>query len=238
MIEPLKIHAQNADFWVFEKAAGVSFHSEQQAGLVVLAEKLVGEKLYPVHRLDKVTSGLILLARHRQAAAELTELFAQRQIQKFYLALSTVKPQKKQGWVKGEMIPSRRGAWRLTPEMDKPAVTYFYSQGYQNAGFRAFLLKPYTGKTHQLRVALKSISAPILGDVLYGAVAADRVYLHAYTLCFDLFGQHHRYQCFPQRGEVFSKLLALGLPDSWSEPEKMPWPQLIYSHDNGLEQDE
>ncbi len=52
-------------------------------------------------------------------------------------------------------------------------------------GRRAFLVKPFTGKTHQVRVALKSVSAAILGDELYQGTAADRLYLHAYALYFN-----------------------------------------------------
>ena len=54
---------------------------------------------------------------------------------------------------------------------------------------RLFILQPKTGKTHQLRVAMKSLGSPILGDALYGGDSADRTYLHAYQLSFDYFGQ-------------------------------------------------
>lgn len=182
MLNAFSVIAETPQFWVLNKAAGVSFHSEQGPGLVAQAEAQFAEKLYAVHRLDKVTSGLLILARQPAVAAALTQLFASRQITKCYLALSAAKPQKKQGWVKGAMQPARRGAWRLAETGAAPAVTYFVSQGYQDAPFRAFLLRPYTGKTHQLRVALKSVGAPILGDSLYGGAAADRVYLHACAL--------------------------------------------------------
>ena len=60
--------AETADFVLLNKAAGISFHSDDGPGLVVLAQQQLGYKLYPVHRLDKVTSGLIVLARSSAAA--------------------------------------------------------------------------------------------------------------------------------------------------------------------------
>lgn len=224
MSKVFSVIAETPQFWVLDKAAGVSFHSEQGPGLVALAEVQLGEKLYPVHRLDKVTSGLLLVARQPAAAAALTQLFASRQLSKCYLALSAAKPQKKQGWVKGAMQPARRGAWRLAQSGTTPAYTYFISQGYQDAPFRAFLLRPYTGKTHQLRVALKSVGAPILGDSLYGGDAADRVYLHACALSFSLFGEHYHFLSWPDSGSYFQQLFELGLPPEWLDPIRVPWP--------------
>lgn len=225
MTKPLDIIGQTADFVVLNKPAGLSFHSEDGPGLVVLAEQQLGEKLYAVHRLDKITSGLIMLARSSAAAAELTRQFSNRQIEKFYLALSCQKPLKKQGWVKGDMQSARRGAWRLTALQQQPAITYFVSQGFQDLPFRAFLLRPFTGKTHQLRVALKSQSAPILGDSLYGAAAADRVYLHAYALALEYGGVRYHYSVLPDSGEQFAALLTQGLPEQWQRPWLYPWPK-------------
>lgn len=225
MIEPLQIVGQTTDFVVLHKPAGLSFHSEDGPGLVVLAEQQLGEKLYAVHRLDKITSGLIILVRNSHAAAELTRQFSQRQIEKFYLALSEHKPLKKQGWVKGDMQPARRGAWRLMQTQLQPALTYFISQGFQDLPFRAFLLHPYTGKTHQLRVALKSQGAPILGDILYGANTSDRVYLHAYALALDYAGVRYQYRVLPESGEAFAALLAHGIPEQWYDPWHYSWPK-------------
>mgnify|MGYP005839682385 CR=1 FL=1 len=225
MISPLRIIDETADFVVFNKPAGLSFHSDDGPGLVVLAEQQLGAKLFAVHRLDKITSGLILLARTPEAAAELTRLFSQRQIEKCYLALSANKPKKKQGWVKGDMQPARRGAWRLTHTQQQPALTYFVSQGFEELPFRAFLLRPYTGKTHQLRVALKSVGAPILGDTLYGAELSDRVYLHAYALALDYAGQRYEYQVLPDEGSAFAAFLRQGLPAEWLAPWHYPWPK-------------
>jgi len=108
---PLTVIAEHSDFYVIEKPAGLNFHSEEGPGFVVLAEQQLSEKLFAVHRLDKVTSGLIILARSSQAAAEFTRLFTAHEVDKFYLALSDAKPKKKQGWIKGDMAKSRRSSF-------------------------------------------------------------------------------------------------------------------------------
>lgn len=222
---------EHADFVVLNKAENVSFHSEEGAGLVVQAAAQLGYALYPVHRLDKVTSGLILFARSAKAAAELSALFTTQSIQKFYLALSTGKNNKKQGWVKGDMAPARRGAYKLLSSHDNPAVSYFISAGFAEvqanlpARLRLYLIKPFTGKTHQIRVALKSVSAPILGDDLYQADAADRVYLHAYALCFDYENKHWRFVVNPDSGQYFlSAEVQQQLQTTWAEPWQLDWP--------------
>ncbi|WP_240221479.1 TIGR01621 family pseudouridine synthase [Rheinheimera hassiensis] len=216
--------AQTADFVVLNKAAGISFHSDDGPGLVVLAQQELGYKLYPVHRLDKVTSGLIVLARSSAAAAQLTQLFSTHQIEKYYLALSVAKPAKKQGWVKGDMASARRGAWKLLNSQHNPAVTYFISQGFAELPFRAFLVKPYSGKTHQIRVALKSVGAAIAGDTLYQAAAADRVYLHAYALHFFLHNTEYYYVQVPTEGALYQQLGQSGALDNWAQPWQLNWP--------------
>ena len=66
-----------------------------------------------------------------------------------------------------------------------------------------FLLKPQTGKTHQIRVAMKSICAPIVGDVLYGGTVSDRGYLHSIKLSFSHKGKKYEYINFPNVGKLF-----------------------------------
>ncbi|RZM83982.1 TIGR01621 family pseudouridine synthase [Pseudoalteromonas rubra] len=219
---PFEVIASHPDFVVAHKPAGVSFHSEQESGFVALLAEQLGEQLYPVHRLDKVTSGLLVLARSSDAAARLTERFTSRAVDKFYLALIDNKPKKKQGWVKGDMAKSRRGTYKLLTSQDNPAVTRFYSASIA-PGLRACLLKPYSGKTHQLRVALKSLSAPILGDVSYGGSEADRVYLHAYCLSFEWDNERMTFYALPQGGARFAELADTEVMQSWAKPRELEW---------------
>ncbi|GAB6034054.1 TIGR01621 family pseudouridine synthase [Galenea microaerophila] len=215
-----KIKLNHPDFYVIEKPAGLNFHSENgEMGFVVQCQQQLkelmdeGTELYPVHRLDKMTSGLVILAKNRVAAQKFQRLFAQKQIEKVYLALSAQKPKKKQGWIKGDMVPARRGSWKLTRTQHHPAITYFESQGLANekvpgfASLRLFYLYPKTGKTHQIRVALKSIGAPILGDERYAdkvsASKQDRGYLHAFGLKFEWAGEMISLYANPQEGVLF-----------------------------------
>ncbi|OSI10448.1 TIGR01621 family pseudouridine synthase [Neisseria zoodegmatis] len=182
---------RHADFVAINKPADVSVHQDQDSdGLTQqLAAQLCVSRVWLVHRLDKPTSGVLLLALNETAASVLAQQFAERTMQKTYIALSDRKPLKKQGWIKGGMEKSRRGTWKLTRSNEHTAVTEFKSSSAM-PGIRLFELHPHTGRTHQLRVALKSIGSPILGDTLYGGTPADRLFLHALNLSFDYHGEH------------------------------------------------
>jgi len=121
-------------------------------------------------------------------------MLAAKTVEKYYLALSPVKHNKKQGSIIGDMQKGRRGSYLITREKSNPAITRFFAKSIVNHnGLRYwfFVLKPDTGKTHQLRVALKSIGSPVLGDERYGQASADRGYLHAYKMRFELFGKKY-----------------------------------------------
>ncbi|WP_410497745.1 TIGR01621 family pseudouridine synthase [Chitinibacter sp. S2-10] len=222
-IQPIALLAEHDDFIVINKPAGLDFHqSENQSSLIDLVRAQTGiASLLTVHRLDKMTSGVLLLARSAEAARFFSELFAGHQIQKYYLALSDKKPAKKQGWIRGGMEKGRNGSWRLTRDGGQLAVTQFFSFGLGN-GLRLFLLKPLSGRTHQLRVAMKSLGSPILGDVRYGGSESDRGYLHAYCIQFELQGNTHRYFAPIETGLAFAdcqqQLAQL------REPWTLPWP--------------
>ena len=217
----LELVFENEKFIVFNKPAGLSFHSEVGEGFVVKAEKQMGIKLFSVHRLDKMTSGLLILAKSSQYANKITKLFETREIQKFYLAISVRKPKKKQGWIKGDMGAARRGSYKFLKTNDNPAITQFLSVSLRPHE-RFFLIKPHTGKTHQIRVALKSIGSPIAGDSRYAAVEEankeERGYLHAYALNFMLDEEVFSFVCEPKVGERFLSSECKDALNIWSNP--------------------
>ena len=200
----LDIIYQTDDFIIIYKPCGLSVHKDQsEIGLTtLLAEQLGIPQVWLVHRLDKVTSGLLILALNAESTAEFFRLFSEHHIQKTYLALSNQKPKKKQGLIVGDMQKSRNGAWKLCQSKENPAITRFESVSCE-PNLRLFILKPQTGKTHQLRVAMKSLGSPILGDTLYGKNTEniDRTYLHAARLQFEFKGQAFDVFIPPKEGE-------------------------------------
>lgn len=197
---------EHEDFFVFDKPAGSSFHSENGTGFFAQLQIChPAETLFPVHRLDRITSGLIIVARNKTAATELGQMFESRQIQKTYVALSDQTPSKKQGTVTGDMQRTRDGNWKLLRSRENPASTRFSSRAIA-PNLRLFILKPQTGRTHQLRVMMKALGSPIIGDARYGGTPSDRGYLHALQLTFDWRGENINVHCAPSSGELFHTL--------------------------------
>jgi tRNA pseudouridine32 synthase/23S rRNA pseudouridine746 synthase len=228
-----KIIAQYPDFIIVDKAAGINFHDEGDLGeglhakvKAYLSETNNSNELYPVHRLDKMTSGLLIFAKTRVCAQTFGELFKQHNIEKYYLALSDKKPTKKQGLIKGDMEKSRRGMFKLLRTVANPAITQFFSYGSDNKQ-RLFILKPHSGKTHQLRVALSSIGSPITGDPLYYTNSiADRGYLHAYALKFEYQGNSFEFLSKPSSGEFFISAQVDQQLQALKKPWLLNWPRL------------
>lgn len=176
----IAFHCESASAKTLEESGGRSI----QGFVSLVREHYPYETLYPVHRLDRVTSGLMVFAKTVEANSQLSKLFEQRKVKKHYLALSERKPKKKQGLISGDMVKARGGSYKLKQTHENPAVTRFQSK--KIGLLWGFLLKPETGKTHQLRVACKALGSPILGDERYGGAESDRCYLHSYRISFEL----------------------------------------------------
>lgn len=220
-----RVVADHDDFLLINKSPGANLHRNQRGRSLLdqLADDFPAHRLLLVHRLDDVTSGLLLLAKHSAAAAELAEQFRSRAVQKFYLAIADGKPRKKQGLIVGDLEKSRGGSYKLSRRTDNPSRTRFISASV-GAGQRLYLLRPETGKTHQLRVVLSSLGVPILGDRRYGGADSDRAYLHAWVLCFRYGGQDFRFQCAPTYGIRFQSPAVNEALRHWHEPWQLPWP--------------
>ncbi len=135
-----------------------------------------------VHRLDKETSGVLIAAKTSQAHARLIEQFSNRQVEKTYLAITTSNPGTCTVDHSIGRHPIHRKQMACSPD-GRNALTHFQSLA-QDGPYTLVLAKPHTGRTHQIRVHLKSLNCPVVGDNLYGAPKKNlnRHLLHAWEL--------------------------------------------------------
>ena len=135
-----------------------------------------------VHRLDRDTSGLLIIAKNSESAAHLQRQFAERTAKKTYIAITDGKPKLNAAKIDLPIgrNPSAPSTFRIDPN-GKPAQTTYYVLA-ENDTQSLVELKPTTGRTHQLRVHLAHLNAPILGDRVYGKSSDCRMMLHAQKL--------------------------------------------------------
>lgn len=159
---------------------------------------LAGQELQLVHRLDKDTSGILLIAKNAKSAEFLTDAFRKKTVKKTYLALVRGVLKKNEGTINiplRKQLVGKNEKVRPDYDMGKEAITEF--KLLQNFVDYALLeLRPLTGRTHQLRVHCKEIGHPILNDVKYGGTEVlrkdlcKRLCLHAYKIELeDYFGK-------------------------------------------------
>lgn len=140
-----------------------------------------------IHRLDRDTSGLIIGARNADTADSLKKQFAQRTVKKKYVAVVTGRPKVAAAEIDIPIIRNQAAPSTFkTDPQGKPAQTRYEVIAY-NETESLVVLNPKTGRTHQLRVHMRHIGTPIVGDRVYGK-ASDRMYLHAYSLEITLPG--------------------------------------------------
>jgi 23S rRNA pseudouridine1911/1915/1917 synthase len=182
---------------VVDKPAGVVVHpghGHEQGTLVqALDGRVAGgpDPLRPgvVHRLDRDTSGLLLLARSEPAWFALSELIRRRAVTREYLALVDGRPPARTGTIDAPLGRDRRTRTRMSPDTDDPrdAVTHFQLVEAL-AGTSLLRVRLETGRTHQIRAHLLAIGHPVVGDAEYGRRGGlpglGRQFLHAERLAF------------------------------------------------------
>jgi tRNA pseudouridine32 synthase / 23S rRNA pseudouridine746 synthase len=201
----LKILFEHDHFIIVNKPCGMASQGDRdQIGICARVKDEFGIDCFPCHRLDKATSGLMILATSVEANKIFSYMFAEKEMNKTYLAIAKGKPKKKQGKIVGDMDKSRRGQWRLLRTKENPAITTFNSISMGD-NRRLYVLTPKTGKTHQLRVALSSLGCAISGDTLYGGETLDQMHLHAYKLEFEYMSKQYSFKVEPE-SELFLRI--------------------------------
>jgi tRNA pseudouridine32 synthase/23S rRNA pseudouridine746 synthase len=143
-----------------------------------------------VHRLDRDTSGLLVLARGAEMHRRLSMAFAAREVDKRYVARVAGKPEPAASEINLPIIVDwpNRPKQHVNHATGKPSLTRYSLLSHDAANNTSLLeLEPITGRTHQLRVHLSAMGHPILGDTLYGGMvanSAERLLLHARLLSF------------------------------------------------------
>ncbi len=182
---------------VVDKPAGVVVHpgAGHRSGTLVqaLAGRVAGgpdpERPGVVHRLDRDTSGLLVLARSDDVHADLQAALQRREIVREYLALVEGRPGARRGTIDAPLGRDTRVRTRMSTDTDegREAVTHFEVERYLDAA-TLLRVRLETGRTHQIRAHMKAIGHPVLGDPEYGrpgALGLRRQFLHATRLAFD-----------------------------------------------------
>jgi tRNA pseudouridine32 synthase / 23S rRNA pseudouridine746 synthase len=179
---------------IIDKPAGLPVHKGPKGGasLADLLEALrfgLPKRPELAHRLDKDTSGCLVLGRHRKALQRLGRLFAAGRVDKTYWAVVEGAPLEEKGRI--ELPLARRSAaprsWWMKVDPDgQPAVTDFRVLG-RSERLTWLELRPSTGRTHQLRVHLAAVRCPVLGDAVYGNSGGPPLHLHARGIAVPLY---------------------------------------------------
>ncbi len=193
---PFEVAYEDDHLLVVDKPAGVVVHPARGHAAGTLAQALAGRagggedpgRAGIVHRLDRDTSGLLVVARTEAAHAALKEQLRRREITREYLALVEGRPAARAGTIDAPLGRDRRVRTRISTDTDDPraAVTHFEVER-PLPGFTLLRVRLETGRTHQIRAHLLAIGHPVAGDPEYGRaglLGLRRQFLHAERLAF------------------------------------------------------
>lgn len=198
---------------VINKPAGLATQGgsgvRESVDALLMAASEDEDRLRLVHRLDKDTSGVLLIAKGRRAAAELTKAFASKDVEKIYWALVIGVPQPYEGIINAPIEKLGAVEKMFISEDGQRAITEYATLETLAGKLSWVELRPITGRTHQLRVHMASIDHPIYGDGKYGAGKAffdgmglpEQLHLHA--------------RCIKMQGLDVSAPLPAHMKESW-----------------------
>jgi 23S rRNA pseudouridine1911/1915/1917 synthase len=199
MSEPARIVLEDEHLLVVDKPAGMVVHPGAGVATATLVQQLAGrlaggpdpDRPGVVHRLDRDTSGLLVLARSEDAHAALQEAIRRREVEREYLALVVGRPGSRTGTIDAPIGRDRANRTLMSTRTDKPrrAVTHF--EVLEELPGRALLrVTLETGRTHQIRAHMAAIGHPVCGDQAYGGracgaeIGLTRQFLHSARLGF------------------------------------------------------
>jgi tRNA pseudouridine32 synthase / 23S rRNA pseudouridine746 synthase len=210
--------SEDAAILALDKPSGISVMGERHDTDIVELAQGSGEQLYPVHRIDKATSGVILFAKDLSRHGGLTRQFNKRTVDKAYLVVTETTGLPEEGTVELPLSAGRKGRIRIAAQREAirsereragggagglgrwwvadedlldtrryPSTTVF-RRVFEGTRHSLLVVRPVTGRRHQIRVHLAWIGHPVLGDPLFDKAAAregTRTFLHSWRLGFD-----------------------------------------------------
>jgi len=196
---PLTIIYQDADILVVDKPAGMTVHPAPGSPSGTLVNALLsavpdlaasGDALRPgiVHRLDKDTSGLLVVARNDRALRALQAQLKERRVHKTYLALVQGTPAPREGEIAAPVGRHPKNRKKMAVVAGGREAVTRYRVREEFPGYALLEVEPVTGRTHQIRVHLAAIGHPVVGDAVYGRRSdiVERQFLHAWKLGFGM----------------------------------------------------
>jgi 23S rRNA pseudouridine1911/1915/1917 synthase len=223
---------ENEEFFIINKPAGIASQATLSSSKDTILHALANfdsskfdiQNMFLVHRLDKDTSGLMIIAKNQSAQKKFEDLFRDKKIQKTYDALCFYTPKKLEGEINFPIAKdnSRKNCYfaitnpnSKNKDAKSSETNYIVKKSYKNCDVSLISCLPKTGRTHQIRVHLSAIGCPLLGDKTYSqniyghkyAQIALRHMLHASNLSFEL--NNEKFEFHSSLPEDFQRIIKI-----------------------------